>query len=246
MTEKEYLKHAKLMWKSLVPNHGHAATYNGELVRSIENLRDEAQQNGNKNWDKRHSFKANFIQKTLVDSGIFSPEIVSEIKKDIDTILNYNFPETSDTIYDRLLNRIVDWDLKNPQRLELSNEFLIELAEHDDSAFEGLAQRETEESPLARAILVQDAEKVKSLIKAGADIEEKDKFGGTLLGGAAAVGNLEIIELLIRAGANINHVDSIGQSVLDMSKYRPEAKKLLKSKGAKSGKQLKKTGYNKK
>ncbi len=245
MTEKEYADHAKLMWKNLVPKNGHAATYNGELLRALESLADEAQRNGNKNWDKRHSFKANFIRNTLINSTIFSSEIISEIKNDIDLILNYNFPEISNIVYDRLRNRIVDWDLKHPTLFELSEEFLIDLAKHDDSAFLSSVNSTEEDSPLSKAILYQDIETVKSLIKAKTDLDARNKFDGTALGEAAAVGNIEIIKLLINARANINHVDSIGQSILDMSKYRPEAKKFLKSIGAKSGKQLYKSHYKK-
>lgn len=240
MTEKEYLEHAKIIWKTLVPKHGHATTYSGELLRCVENLRDEAERNANKNWGKRFTFKANFIRKTLIDSGIFSSEIINEINNDINSILNYEFPVTSEIVYDRLMYRVVDWDLKNTERPELSVEFLAELAEHDDSAFEVPISTIPKSTPLRKAVLEQDIETVKILLKSNIEIDETDEFNSTSLGSATAIGNIDIIELLINAGANINHIDKIGQSILDMAIYKPNAKKYLKDKGAKSGKQLKK------
>lgn len=240
MTEQEYLEHAKMIWKTLVPKNGHAETISGELVRCVENLRDEAQRNGNKNWGRRFSFKANFIRDTLIPSGIFSPETVDEINRDIDSILEYEFPETSEIVYDRLLYRIVDWDLKMPGRQKLSDHFLAEAAEHDDSAFMAPVPTSVKYSPLRQAILEQDTETVQQLIGTGTEVDETGEFNSTPLGTAAAVGNIDIIRLLLNAGADINHLDSLGQSILDMSQYRPEAKIFLKEQGAKSGKQLQK------
>lgn len=237
MTAQAYLKHAKEMWQTLVPKNGHAATYSGELLRCLENLRDEAQRNGNINWGQRHAFKAYFIQKQLIEAKLFSATTSAQIQQDIAQMLHYEVPVTEEALYDRLMHRIVDWDLHQKERLPLSKAFLAQLAEHDDSAFEG-GTTTPPDNALGDAILVQDVTTVQALLAAGIDLEQKDEFGGTVLGGAAAVGNIEILQVLLEAGANINHVDNLGQSVLDMATYRPAAQKFLTSKGAKSGKTL--------
>ena len=240
MTAAEYLAHAKTMWKTLVPKRGHADTYNGELLRVLENLRDEAQRNGNKNWGPRHKFKVQFLEKTLTEATFFSAPQMAAIQADLQQLLDYQRPTTSDAVYDRLMERIVDWDLAHPERPPLNDAFLAELAEHDEAAFAAPVAKPSEPSALRQAILTQNIAAVRALLQEGADLEARNEFDGTPIGGAAAVGNLDILALLLDAGANINHLDALGQSVLDMAKYRPEAKKFLKSKGAKSGRQLKK------
>jgi hypothetical protein len=45
-----YFEEAQDIWKNFVPPSGQAATVQGELLRAIEKLRDEAMRNGNGNW----------------------------------------------------------------------------------------------------------------------------------------------------------------------------------------------------
>jgi hypothetical protein len=43
--------HRKI-WRQFVPSAGQAETVQGELLRAMEKLRDEAARNGNGNWDE--------------------------------------------------------------------------------------------------------------------------------------------------------------------------------------------------
>ena len=43
----KYYKETKYLWNTYVPKKGQALTVQGELVRAVEKLRDEAQRNGN-------------------------------------------------------------------------------------------------------------------------------------------------------------------------------------------------------
>jgi ankyrin repeat protein len=52
VNNKNYLETAKTIWKKLVPKSGQADTIQGELLRAIEKLRDEAQRNGNINYSE--------------------------------------------------------------------------------------------------------------------------------------------------------------------------------------------------
>ena len=109
----KYFKEAKYLWQNYVPKSGQADTVQGELVRAIEKLRDEAQRNGNINWDNGHLILSNFVKETLVESKIFSEEIKQEITDDVISIQNFKQPRTEDEIYDRLTDRIVEWCLEN-------------------------------------------------------------------------------------------------------------------------------------
>lgn len=90
----------------------------GELLRAVEKLRDEAQRNGNKNWDHGHEILANYVRSTLIDFGHFESSKQKEIIKDINRLLSYDQPYTEDDIYDRLCDRIVDFSIQNPKPIK--------------------------------------------------------------------------------------------------------------------------------
>jgi hypothetical protein len=49
-----YFNEARALWKAHVPKRGQAHTVQGELMRTVEKLRDEAKRNGNVNWRDDH------------------------------------------------------------------------------------------------------------------------------------------------------------------------------------------------
>src|ERR1044072_8758514 len=55
----------RALWQSLVPDSGQASTVQGELIRSVGRLRDEAERNGNANWDEGHELFCYFIEITF-------------------------------------------------------------------------------------------------------------------------------------------------------------------------------------
>ncbi|UCE71194.1 MAG: ankyrin repeat domain-containing protein, partial [Nitrospiraceae bacterium] len=57
-------------------------------------------------------------------------------------------------------------------------------------------------------------EKVNSLIKDGANVNEKDKSGETALMAAALMGNTEIVIRLLEHGADVNAKDMNGETAL--------------------------------
>jgi hypothetical protein len=111
----KYPKEVKYIWQNYVPKSGQADTVQGELMRSIEKLRDEAQRNGNCNWDDGHVILSNFIKETLCESLVFNDQIKQEITEDIKVLQNYNYPQTEDEIFDRLTDRIIEWYLENKE-----------------------------------------------------------------------------------------------------------------------------------
>lgn len=54
--ELKYLEECKFIWKNYVPQRGQSDVLQGELLREIEKLRCEAQDNGNINWDEDFEF----------------------------------------------------------------------------------------------------------------------------------------------------------------------------------------------
>jgi hypothetical protein len=84
-------------------------------MRAVEKLRDEAQRNGNINWGKGHVILAEYLRATLTGSGVFEEATMQEIGRDIDRLLDFQEPETSDNPYDRLTDRVVEWSRAHPE-----------------------------------------------------------------------------------------------------------------------------------
>lgn len=81
----KYFNECKDIWKNYVPKDGQADNLQGELLREIEKIRYEAQDNGNINWDDDYSYFCDFISKRLSEQSIFSePE-----KEEITVIMSY-------------------------------------------------------------------------------------------------------------------------------------------------------------
>jgi hypothetical protein len=110
-----YAEEARRIWKTYVPARGQADTVQGELLRAVEKLRDEAQRNGDGNWDAGHEILARFVRDTLIDSALFDPDQRAEITRAVDRLLDYDRPELRDSVYDLLAERVVDWCRKHPE-----------------------------------------------------------------------------------------------------------------------------------
>ena len=82
-----YFKECKFIWKNYVPKSGESDVLQGELLRQLEKLRYEAQNNGNVNWneDEDFAFFCDFLKETLCSQDIFS----EEEKKKLVLILDY-------------------------------------------------------------------------------------------------------------------------------------------------------------
>ena len=118
VNHEDYFETAKMIWQKLVPKSGQAHTVQGELLRAIEKLRDEAQRNGNGNFNKScHGMLIEYLRQNLIDESVFEKETIKEIEDDLDRLLKKNSPYTDDDLYDRITNRIVDWYLKNPKQV---------------------------------------------------------------------------------------------------------------------------------
>ena len=112
MTQEEYLEKGKYIWQNFVPKSGQSEFVQGELVRAIEKLRDEAHRNGNGNFNEKcHGILIEFLRKKLNDTEVFDKKTIAQINNDLDRLNIEDQPYTDDDIYDRIGDRIVDWYL---------------------------------------------------------------------------------------------------------------------------------------
>lgn len=115
MTPEKYIEIGQYIWKTYVPKSGQAQTVQGELLRAIKKLADEAQRNGNINFNANcHGKLIDYLRKYLTGSTIFDDQTIIQIKKDLERISHEDEPYTDEDLYDRLRERIIDWYLKNP------------------------------------------------------------------------------------------------------------------------------------
>lgn len=111
----KYSEEARSLWRTSVPRRGQAATVQGELLRAVEKLRDEAQRNGNINWDSGHEILVEYIRHKLLGSGLFDEVEDQQIATDLERLSAFETPETSDDPYDRLSDRVIEWCRAHPE-----------------------------------------------------------------------------------------------------------------------------------
>lgn len=105
-TNLQYPDTARKIWIELVPPSGPANTVHGELLRAVENLRDEAQQNKNSNYSRTHRRMALFVRDTLVRSGAFDRSGNERIRSGTRQLMKASKPYTDDDVYDHLVDQV--------------------------------------------------------------------------------------------------------------------------------------------
>lgn len=121
---------ASWIWHNLVPKNGQASTVQGELLRAIEKLRWEAQENGNINWDEGFIILIDFLENTLAQPGLFSPKDCEAIRQDLSRLRSFKpivdepddfdeegLPYVDDDLYDRLTDFVVAFSKANPKTI---------------------------------------------------------------------------------------------------------------------------------
>jgi hypothetical protein len=116
-----YPEVAGKIWTELVPREGPATTVQGELMRSVENLRDEARQNKNVNYRKTHKRMAIFVRDTLVRSGLFDKTETDNIRSNTSRLMKASKPCTDDKLYDQLVDQVCVFYSRNPAPIPLGN-----------------------------------------------------------------------------------------------------------------------------
>lgn len=119
---------ARWIWQNLVPKQGQADSVQGELLRAVEKLRYEAQNNGNVNWDDRFEMFAEFLHQTLCSDAAVPMKTKEAITRDIERLINFlppnqlkdrsqinELPYVEDDLYDRLTEQVVAFCRRHPQ-----------------------------------------------------------------------------------------------------------------------------------
>ncbi len=104
-----YHDEAQAIWREFVPPSGQAATVQGELLRAVEKLRNEAIRNGNGNWDKGFKILLRYLEAHLLDRAVFSDDVRSETRLTLRRLGIFMMPVLEDAVYDRLGDRVVDY-----------------------------------------------------------------------------------------------------------------------------------------
>jgi hypothetical protein len=112
-----YAEEARTLWQTAVPPRGQAATIQGELLRAVERLHDEAQRNGNINWETGYEIFIVYLRRHLLSAPQFTTTTRQEIEADLNRLSEFEYPETSDAPYDRLSDRVIKWCHAHPQPL---------------------------------------------------------------------------------------------------------------------------------
>ena len=101
------------LWDEFVPPRGQARTVQGELIRCVGRLTDEAYRNGNQNWSagSGHDRMLQFIAATLLSDSTFDSERQTALRADLAEISDFEHPNTGGpgTCYYSLTEAVVDW-----------------------------------------------------------------------------------------------------------------------------------------
>jgi hypothetical protein len=105
------------LWNDLVPRSGQATTVQGELIRCLGRLTDEAYRNGNMNWDAEFVRMCEFVERTLSDPATFSGEQLDSIRDALRDIRDYEHPDTSGhgSAHYFLTEMAVRWCFEHPR-----------------------------------------------------------------------------------------------------------------------------------
>lgn len=112
-TKLKYPEIASYIRANLIPLQGKAETSEGEMLRGLDNLRDEAQRNGNINFHQPHQEYVKFISATLNNAAFFSQIEKDRITASAKKLMHAKKPYLDDDIYDDLTDQICLYYQKN-------------------------------------------------------------------------------------------------------------------------------------
>ena len=113
MTDYKWWKEHARLWDELVPASGQCETVQGEIVRCIGKLTDEAYRNGNCNWGDGHRRMTEYVEAVLLSDDTFTEDRKARIRADAAEIMDSERPNLGGhgTCYYNLTEAVVDWCL---------------------------------------------------------------------------------------------------------------------------------------
>jgi hypothetical protein len=117
MPNEKWRKDFTRLWKKLVPLQGQADTVQGELIRAVGRLSDEAFRNGNRNFSRNHQLLCRYMGTILNDPEVFSAQELMEIKRCATRVLRSKIPDIDgpSTSFHRLAEFAVRWCAAHPE-----------------------------------------------------------------------------------------------------------------------------------
>ena len=104
-----HFEDAKAIWQTYVPKSGQSETVQGELLRAVEKLRDEAIRNGNGNWDEGFGLLLAYLEQHLLDLSVYPSATVQATRSVLHRLRDTNNPYLEDDLYDELGDRVVEY-----------------------------------------------------------------------------------------------------------------------------------------
>lgn len=117
----DYLEEGRRIWREFVPKKGQAPTIQGELLRAVEKLRDEAMRNGNGNWDQGFEILLAYLERHLPDPMVFPRDEVVKIQAILSRLHDYERPLLDEASYDVLGDRVCDYYRHHGSRPHVSD-----------------------------------------------------------------------------------------------------------------------------
>ena len=105
----QYFNEAARIWRECVPKSGQADTIEGELLRAVEKLRDEAIRNGNTNWDAGFEILLSFLESKLLDKTVYPEATLAVTRATLVRLRDFDRPCLDDDQYDQLSDRVVEY-----------------------------------------------------------------------------------------------------------------------------------------
>jgi hypothetical protein len=104
-----YFDEAAEIWRNYVPKSGQAETVQGELMRAVERLRDEASRNGNGNWDNGFELLLDYLGNHLCDTAVYPSEVIVGTRSHISRLRKASEPCLDEGVFDELCDRVVEY-----------------------------------------------------------------------------------------------------------------------------------------
>lgn len=103
------------VWNNLVPSSGQSESVQGEILRSIEKLRWEAQNNGNGNWDDGFERIASFLEGTLGRDAGLKDSNRAAVLHNMQRLRQHDDPYLEDDLYDQLTDVLAEFCQVHPE-----------------------------------------------------------------------------------------------------------------------------------
>ena len=121
-TEGDTREIAGWIWRELVPKSGQSDSVQGELLRAVEKLCWEAQNNGNGNWDSGFERLLDFLDRELGNCDALPAPTRSSFLHDTARLRNFEPAYLEDDLYDRLTDSVVEFSRLYPNPIQRTHD----------------------------------------------------------------------------------------------------------------------------